>query len=1132
MKSTFTRTMLAMLTLGLASGANAGVQPPHTLKVTTNYDNVALSWLSPTADKELKWHSGRDYNGDTCPGGDPQKPVFTWVASMFTADDLIDNIGDVVEAISVFHYRPVVSAKAMVYCDDVVVAQGDCNMANYKKNTWERVTLDKKVTIEAGHEYKFVVRYEAGSNVDFVAIKDEAANAVGRGDLMSTDGKTWVATGAGEYLITAHLANTADTEAASYNVLVDGDIKATVTDTEYTVENISGTHTYAVEAVSADGSKASTVARTISTATYDSYLPAPNITGKSVSYFDVSLNLRAPLTGGKTLTWSEGEQSNAIGGTASSNTKVWVRNMFSASDLHAYGPDAKITAINMYFAESVMSGVTLWIMKDGALVYSQPLEAFEVNTIIAKEWNKFKLTTPFALEPGHDYAYGLYVLHTAKKHPISVDSSTAVNVKGNSFSTSACNSKDFLLSNPSRKTLASGGIPGNWMLSADIEGGQTLTDAITYDVTRDGETIATATTDMTIKDTVTGPGHYTYCVTSHAGDRTSMAAVTEVNVALPSAYSAPLLENASFDKDTKEFELSWSMDKELSHYGEATYVVGFEEDMSMMWGSQFSANELQAYKGSTINQLKIAIGDEVTDLSVGVYTAKGEPLSVVNIPDGTLEPVSFYTVRLDTPVTIDGTQDLVLAYSGTIPANKSSIILDAGPLVTGGARVSFTGGKTWNNLGTINATYNNYNIVISAIASPSETDETITKVAPLGILSRQAAVKADLVWGIDTQAPVKAQAKAPAVPKAKSFNVYHNGEVIANTTGKSFTEKVSRFGKHTYYVTALYENNWESPASPEVSFENTIAQKGVAPFGLQGTILDEAVKLDWQSPANSTHLSYITNNQRSGIGMTSSSKSITSYVFIRFSAETMAQHLGKLIDHISFGLYETVNNITDAGILVSKGENIVYKQSVPVKSLVVGDNDARLNEPVAIESGLEMGVGYYVTYAPGTHVLGTDLGNAVPNYGDLISSSATPGYWYSLKNKYKQDANWWITAILKTADAQSEIKTQADEDITYNVYCDGQLLTSGLTTPTYTVNKPLPGKEFYVTAVTAQGESGESNKFIAITDAITDITADEAAGDTSARYYNLQGIEMNREALTPGLYIRKSDSATSKVFIK
>ena len=54
MKSTFTRTMLAMLTLGLASGANAGVQPPHTLKVTTNYDNVALSWLSPTADKELK----------------------------------------------------------------------------------------------------------------------------------------------------------------------------------------------------------------------------------------------------------------------------------------------------------------------------------------------------------------------------------------------------------------------------------------------------------------------------------------------------------------------------------------------------------------------------------------------------------------------------------------------------------------------------------------------------------------------------------------------------------------------------------------------------------------------------------------------------------------------------------------------------------------------------------------------------------------------------------------------------------------------------------------------------------------------------------------------------------------------
>lgn len=1129
MKMTLARSLFALAAMCGAVHTWADVRPPHTLKVSTHYDNVSLSWLSPTADKELKWHSGRDYNGDTAPAGDPQQSVMTWSAAMFTPADLIDNIGDQIEAISVFHYRQVIACTVFVYCDDHPVAQGKCDMTKWAKNTWERVTLDRKVTIEAGKEYKLVARYEHGSNVDFVAIKDEASDAPGRGDLFSTDGKTWTSTAGGEYLITGHLAKTDAQEPDSYNVLVDGKTVANVTATDYTVEGITGTHTYAVATVSGAAS-AATKERTLTTAAYSSYLPAVNISKAANTDFDVNLEWRAPLLGGNKLTWSTGVKTNSIGGTASSNTKVWVRNLFSASDLHAYGPDAAITAINMHFAESVMSAVTLWIMKDGALVYSQAVDALTVAGIKAGDWTSFPLRTPFKLEPGHEYAYGLYVLHTPKTHPISCDDSQAVSPKGNAFSTSSANSSDFLKSKPSWKTLAQGGIPGNWMLSADVTSASSLTGALTYDVACNGTVVAEGLATPAWQGSVPGPGRYEYTVTTRSAAGTSSLPATAVlDVALPSAYSAPLLSDATFDNATKQFALKWSMDKELVNCGDAAYTAGFDEEMTMMWGTQFAADRLKAYAGGKITSLKIAVGDQVQSLGVGVYTPKGKALAKVAIADGEIDPLTFYTVTLPEPVAIDGTTDLLLAYDGTIPAGSGAMILDAGPLVSGGARVSFTGGANWNNLGTVNATYNNYNIVISAIVSFD--DATGTRQVELTPLRRCAAAKADSPYGVETAAPLTApQAKAPAVPRAKSFNVYCNGTKVATTTATSYQETVKRYGRSRYHVTAVYENDWESAASKSVTVNNTIAQKAEAPYGLDGQLESDHLTLTWQSPAAATRLSYITAGERAGLGLNSSAKTIDSYAVIKFPADQLTDHLGKTIDHISFGLLST--DVNSLSVIVLKGENIIYSQSVPVASLVVGDNDVRLNEPVEIVAGCDMAIGYMTNYAVGVKPLGTDTGAAVAGFGDLVSSSGSPGYWYSLKTKFKIDQNWWITGILKARDAYSPIFAADASDITYNVYCDGQLIKSGLTATTCRIDDLSLNSKFHVTAVTPAGESGESNYYYFTPSGITDITADSVAGDTEARYYNLLGIEADRDNIAPGIYIRRTATSSTKVLVR
>ena len=1135
MKVQFTKTLAAALAMSVVPVCGyAKTGAPHTVKAQVSFDNVALSWLSPSAKKRLCWHDGKDYNGDSAPVTNPQKSVKSYAGAKFTAADLVNSVGEKIQAVEAFAYRPVAKMTALVYEDGVVVASANADMTKFKKNTFMEIPLAEPVEIKAGKEYLFAVCYEHGGNMDFVAIKDVATEAHGKSDLFSADGKNWVATNNGDYLVGAILANDVDEAPASYNVY-DGETLLTpapVTDTSLTLEaQAQGKHSYVVEAVY-DGATHKAAACELTTRAYSSYAPTATFGASSVSDLDVSLAWSAPLTDGTNLTWCKtADLAQAIGGTAASNTKVWVRNSFDASDLIAFS-GAKITAVNYMFNEAVMSKVTAWVMEDDVLVSSADLTAEQVAAINALEWVKIPLTDAVEIKPGHSYSYGLYVLHTPKKHPMGIDGSPAVNVKGNSFSTSSPNSTDFLKSKPSWKTLAQGGIAGNWMLTADVEGGKALSGTVTYDLSRNGETIASGLSTLAYNDAVSAPGAYKYALTAKIGDLVSEEVTKEVSVALPAAYAAPLLEDAQFDKTTGDISLAWSTDKPLSHYGTPSYMVGFDEEMDMMWGAQFSAEELGAYEGLELKSLKFAVGEAVGNLKVGVYTTKGTPLAEIDLSGETIEPLAFYNAPLPTPVKITGTQDLVLAYSGKLAAGSSPIILDEGPLAAGGARVSLTGGATWMNLGTVNATYNNYNIVIAGVAGDSDnTDADVLVVADevgkslaasvAAVESRELGVEAD-------KAVVPHTTKTATRPRAATFRVYCNGEVVASTAGHSYEGKIPGFGKFVYNVTAVYENGWESPASQSVSAERNIAQKAKAPFGLSGQLnSDGGADLSWQSPDQATVLTYNTTPITNGFGLTGSN--IETYAAQKFPAADLENHVGKKISHITFGLLD--NNLTSLEAIVVVDENVMYRQEVDVNTLVKGVNDVRLNEPYEIVPGQNIGIGYHAVYASGVKPIACDAGPAVVNWGDLYSKSATPGYWYSCKTKNKFDWNIYASAILAAPDSELEVKTQDASDITYNVYCNGQLVAQGLTTPAYTTEAKAYGT-YHVTAVDATGESGESNSFTFKDAAGVDNIITDNGDDADARYYNLQGVEVNRDNAAPGLYLRRSAAGTTKVIIR
>jgi hypothetical protein len=245
--------------------------------------------------------------------------------------------------------------------------------------------------------------------------------------------------------------------------------------------------------------------------------------------------------------------------------------------------------------------------------------------------------------------------------------------------------------------------------------------------------------------------------------------------------------------------------------------------------------------------------------------------------------------------------------------------------------------------------------------------------------------------------------------------------------------------------------------------------------------------------------------------MTSSNNS--GFQVMKFDASQVADKVGMEISHIRFGLID--NNVTSASVIVMKNENVIYEQEVDIETLVVGWNEVRLNNPVTIEAGQDLYVGYHLTYKKGVKPMAGDAGPAVAGYGDLISSSGSNGYWYSLMTKYKLDFNWVIEAVLKKPDTKmaSRAKRAADA-VTYNVYCNGKAVATGLETTTYAVAKGAYGR-YTVTAVTGEVESAESNAINYGT--ATGITGVEDAKAAVSGVYSIDGKMINENGTTEGL---------------
>ena len=785
-----------------------------------------------------------------------------------------------------------------------------------------------------------------------------------------------------------------------------------------------------------------------------------------------------------------------IGGTASSNTKVWVKQEFDANDMLAF-QNYNINSISAFIAEKEILTATLFVIRDGAVVKSQVIDAETIEGITAPAWNTFTLDEPYTLENGHTYAYGVYYTHNSGKHPVGVDNTVAVNAKGNSFSISTPSST-FNNSKPTWKTLAEGNLAGNFMLKANVTpvGDPTTIAQVTgYDLYRNGTLLEANMTDTEYIDEVPEPGVYTYTLaTKYDGGMYAPNRTLSLTYTLPAAYEAPLIIGSDMDEETKEVTIEWSSEAvDLQKFGTASYSAGFDEDMTMLYGAKFSASEMQPYAGYKVLNLKFGVATAI-DFGLEIRTGDNQVLWSTNFAASDITPLTLYSLTLPEDVRIPADKDIYLAYNATLPGGSSPILLDAGPLVDGGAMVSLANGASWMKLGTINSTYNDYNLVIAATLVPAAAQGQESELVEIGSLGDElkaftiSASEARQGFGVESNVAASSQVKrAPArkaeKPKAVSYRVYCNNELVLETEKTTYKETLANYGVVEYYVTSVFANGWESPASKVVSFDNPIDQKAQGPYDLTGRAGENENEfvLSWVAPGDVQEMNYFTDTTKDmAVCLTSNTRDVVSYQTIRFGTDTLPNLVGQTLTHVKFKLTGAVKA---ASVVVMVGDNILYEQEV--ENPVVGWNVVRLNVPYTVPEGLTLplGFGYSATYTATSsnpnRCLGLDPAPAIPLVNDVISTSIDAGYWYSLYTRYKVNYGWRISGVFQTLDQDVHMTRHAapkraeDDATTYNVYRNGQLIAEGLTATTHTTT-PEPGA-YTVTAVTDGEESAPSN---------------------------------------------------------
>ncbi|WP_289299525.1 calycin-like domain-containing protein [Duncaniella muris] len=113
----------------------------------------------------------------------------------------------------------------------------------------------------------------------------------------------------------------------------------------------------------------------------------------------------------------------------------------------------------------------------------------------------------------------------------------------------------------------------------------------------------------------------------------------------------------------------------------------------------------------------------------------------------------------------------------------------------------------------------------------------------------------------------------------------------------------------------------------------------------------------------------------------------------------------------------------------------------------------------------------------------------------------------------------------------NDVTTSEENGVTtYNGDVKGLQLAGGTIVADVTLNGTISGNNVVMNIDVMWSEIPIKVTFTSTTSGITDITVDNS--NAPVEFYNLQGVRVNADNLTPGIYVRRQGSQVSKVLVK
>lgn len=1059
---------------------------PHTLRGKSKVSNVSLSWKSPTDPRTLQWHSDRDYdgiNGESINGKIPQ----LYIANQFTPSDLKEYAGAIIDSMVYFHYRPVLEVTLLIMEDGNIVREQIVDINGLTLNKKHSVLLDTPYTIRDDVTLTLAVKFIHGTNLDFIGIMDQGPAVPGKGNLYSFDGQTWMQISRGNFLVTGHISMPKSNEPNGYNVY-RGETKVNESlITEKTIElknEPKGTWVYKVASVYEDKEFVTGGLKLTNVPLSDLRPTACNFRG-SVTGLVGTLTWDAPFCANSLLTWSSGDGDKALGGTSGTTRKIWVTNSFTSDQLISF-TDHQITAINAVLNTAVLT-MKLVILENGKIVYSEDVPEDVLKNITLNNWTKFALSTPYTINPAADLKFGYYITHATGLYPAKVDQGPA-KLYGCYIATTTPKT-DFNQTTPTWTAIEKT-VSANWMLSADVSGSTNYATVASYDVYCNDYLLKSSVTSTTC-DVEGTPGTFNYKIVTKYNDGTNSSPTPAVSCTylLPGEYMAPVWTTKSFEDGTLalQWEIFRNLPSEIKHYDTPTYnyqLTNDGEDIDIYMGAQFSVTEISAYNNYEITGVSLMLYDQFKSLTVLVRSGKTLLASktVTTLPLKEIQSIEF-----DTPVDMPLDAPLTVGYRIVYQDGKYPIVMDQGPVKTGGAQISFDG-NTWSSLSMIDKDATNL-IVGANVRIKESTPQSVPannhpqQYKLKELLQTITTLTSEAQYGLNVP---QAVAMKTAEPEIKSYRLYCNNELVEETTNTDYTATLP-YGIYNYEVAAVYTNGWESARS--TSFEVRYQQPNLAPapYGLNGIFEGKNLQLTWASPESADELSWQRKDGGSlAVGLTRSS-GVTGWFFIAYDADELKDHVGDYISHIKIGLYEI--NLTSLKAVICIDRNVIYEQEVDLATVKSGENIVRLDKPFEIPANREVCVGYYVAHPNNVKPNLTDEGPAIDNKGNLIYT----GSWKTLLSMNSSlNYNWRIAGVIqKKSVVLKSVGQQAEDNTpTYTVYLDGNPLQTNLTETNYKIENAVKGS-YWVTSTKDNEESAPSNTVVIDSEnALSSIDAD------------------------------------------